>query len=155
MTYSIKNRFALASVVALLGAGIAVSACSSSNKNSTPPTGDSGTGGAAAGGTAGASAGGSSAGGGGSSAGGASAGGTAGSGNTGGAGTGGEGTDAGDAGPGPCTQDPNQTCGTCPPSTSVEFLNHCGATGVTCIKYDNTAHGIPATLPALNVPPTT
>lgn len=143
-----KNRFALTAVAMLLGAGIALSACSSDNKNPAPTLSDDagsgakpGSGGAGATGAGGGSSGGASAGG-------ASAGGSANTGGTGnnpdaGDGGGAGGTDGGGSG----NPDP-----TCTPTTTTGFLN----APTTAVDHEYTATLsaiVGGVLPAL-VPPT-
>jgi len=166
MTYK-TNKIAFLTL--MLGAGVAFAACSSDkNNNNTGPIEQPTDSGAGTGGTSnadGGSKGGSGNKGGGNT--GGKGGGTAGGGNTGGsgnnadAGEGGtvvpEGGGTGGAPPtdsGTCMATGANGCfectGTAKPHTtngSEEFLNQC--TNNSCIKFDNTAAGVPATLPTL------
>jgi len=47
----------------------------------------------------------------------------------------------------PCTHDPNKTCYECTPTTNDQILEACS--NATCYPFDNTARGVPATLPAI------
>jgi hypothetical protein len=131
---------ALVGAVALLAA-----ACNSDNKNSSP-TPTNGTGGSAA--TGGAPSDATGGGGGDTSVtgtGGApSTDATGGAAATGGApGVGG----ASSTSTAPCTHDPTKTCYECTPTTNDQILAACS--NATCYPFDNTARGVPATLPAI------
>ena len=47
----------------------------------------------------------------------------------------------------PCTHDPAKTCYECTPTTNDQILEACS--NATCYPFDNTARGVPATLPAI------
>jgi hypothetical protein len=115
MTY--KNWIKVA-VLALLGTGLLLPACGSSNNNATPSNGSAGSGGKKDAGSAGKDAGSS------------------------GKDAGNAGKDAGttpkDGGgaTGACAKDSAKDCYTCDkPTSDDEFLNHC--TSATCTAYDN------------------
>jgi hypothetical protein len=167
MTMAFKfDAYKAAAVIAALGAASLFAACSSDNKNGTPGETDGGTGGSSnsggKGGTAGKGGGTSNGGAAGNATGGgggAAGGGTGGGGGAAGGGTGGSGggnTDGGTGGAAGggagggggqqnCTGANN--CYNCAPTTQDQFMNHCSDN--TCIKYDNAANGVPATLPAI------
>jgi hypothetical protein len=130
--------------LALVGAiTLLAAACNSDNKNSTPTTPSNGQGGGAATGGAPADA----------------TGGSDTSVATGGApstdATGGAAATGGAPGVGgtsststaPCTHDPAKTCYECTPTTNDQILEACS--NATCYPFDNTARGVPATLPAI------
>lgn len=47
-----------------------------------------------------------------------------------------------------CTHDPAKNCYECTPTTNDQILTACSSTA-TCYPFDNTARGVPATLPAI------
>ncbi len=125
------GTLAVAGSLALLVAG-----CSSSkNTNNTPTTngGNSATGGS-------------------TSNGGATTGETGGSTDNGGstsssAGNSSTGGSMGVGGGSACVPDTTKDCYSCPATTTDQFLNECS--GASCQKFDNTAKGVPATLPTI------
>ena len=137
-----KLRIALVSIISCGSLAFILPGCSSSSNNNSTPTngGNAGVGGSpsATGGSAetgGTTSDDTSI----SSTGGASdMGGASGSGGT--SGTGGT---TGAA----CVPDTSKACYSCPASSNDQFLNHCS--DATCQKFDNTAKGVPATLPAI------
>jgi len=135
--------------LALVGAAaFLVAACNSDNKNGSPTTPSNGVGGSGATGGAPSATGGAAstdATGGAATTGGApSTGATGGAAATGGASNVGGASSTSTA---PCTHDPTKTCYECTPTTNDQILEACS--GATCYPFDNTARGVPATLPAI------
>jgi len=149
----LRSLILLATIV---GGSAAFAACSSDeNPAPTPGTPDASSGGAGGAGTGGKAGGGTGGKAGGGTGGVSTEGGSTGGTSTDGGGSGGVGGTDGSTGTGGAT--PVTDGGPCktssgPPGCSCDrsqTLNYCTDNSGNCIKFDNAAHGIPATLPAL------